>query len=333
MNTAPGRAVKLVHIGRLPARIAVSMVLVLLIYHFADIDLTVLWAGLRDVRPGFLATALCLELVGQSLCSVRWHILMGRCGSQSSLEMVWLTYMKGLFWGVFSPSSLGADISRFMGGRRLLQDSANAATSIWLDRSIGLAALLTMALVFSILSPSATREIEANMPSSIPILFAIMSLAYLAMNLVLYFLNRVGGRFVLGHPSVAWLARENFSIFPVDRRVLQAYVLSLSYQSIEYLLVYTLAVGQCIDISFSFVAVAVAFQALLTLIPISFMSIGLRTPVYLLLFRASANGPPPAGLDNELVLLASLQTLVVMAGGIFGGLLIVLDTGRRRVFR
>ena len=138
-------------------------------------------------RPGSALAALGLILVGAQLSVLRWHWLLRWQGSPLRLGQVWQISYISWFLGSFLPGAAGGDALRALYVHRECPGTrVPALLTILLDRLLGLAALLLLAL-----------GLAAAMPAQVlaqPVLAALVGLAAAGLMAML-----------LSVPLAAWL--------------------------------------------------------------------------------------------------------------------------------
>lgn len=123
--------------------------------------------GIRRAPPTLLAACVAAYWAGQALSARRWQLLLNALahdaepGSSSGASrgeaepISWREcvswYAAGMFWNLWMPTGLGGDAARALLSGRRAGDGARGALSVVLDRALGLASLLLLALAALIL--------------------------------------------------------------------------------------------------------------------------------------------------------------------------------------
>lgn len=134
------------------ARVAAGLVLLGVLFYFKWIDLDVLRNALR--HPATLAFALLICTCATPAAALRWHILLQSQGLHLRLLETTRISFIAAFFGTFLPGGVGGDIVRVVyihqatAGRR-----TSAFLSIFVDRLVGLGALMLCGVVVSLLRP------------------------------------------------------------------------------------------------------------------------------------------------------------------------------------
>lgn len=122
-------------------RVAISVALA--VYILVDVDTGDLASALTSVRPGPLAIAVVIYLVGQGLSAYKWALLGRSVGFDRPLLDYLRFYFIGMFFNLFGLSTLGGDLVRalYLGdGRR----PGLAINSVVFDRMSGLVTLMAL---------------------------------------------------------------------------------------------------------------------------------------------------------------------------------------------
>ena len=288
------------------------------------VDLYEVFDKVRQVPPGYVFGALALYASGQLLCAYRWGGLSALAGNKVSFERVSTVYFSGMFFNMCLPTSIGGDVVRVVGLSRQTGSKTKALASVFMDRNIGLSALLCIGLAASVIS-SACIDVKILGRHPVWPLFALLLPAYLVANTVLF--------------SAAFCAAvtrfsEQFRIGFVGRKVeklhasLQAYkkplgqyafmfLYSFIYQISEITVVCLLARGLGIDVSAWVFFALVPFQALACLLPITFSGVGVREAIFCAVLKGQLGDLPQ--VRSEAMALSLIFFGVVVLASLAGG--------------
>ena len=92
------------------ARIAISVALVFLLTRI--FDLSAVPALFLGVRPAFIALALLLILLSVFVSARKWLVLVRAQDIKAGYGELFASYLTGLFFNNFLPSSIGGDAAR-----------------------------------------------------------------------------------------------------------------------------------------------------------------------------------------------------------------------------
>ncbi|MBI3827905.1 MAG: flippase-like domain-containing protein [Planctomycetes bacterium] len=322
-------------------RLSIGALLVAYLLYEHEVPLGVVAKRIGEVPAWALLAALLLDLGGQTLCSFRWARLSEIAGHPVRMSTAWSIYFSGMFFNTCLPTSIGGDVIRIVGLARHTQSKSRALASVFMDRNVGMAALLTLGLASALLAPSSIQVTISSLsphPIVVPLwpLFLLLALGYVLANMVLFggrlyavvdgwFLRRLPLKF---HGKIEKLHTALQSYRKPLAEYVWAYLLSLVYQASEAALVWVIARGLGVDLPFWVFGAMVLFQAVAGLLPISINNIGVREGI----FCAVLLGQPALYLEgmNEETIKASALALsmaylgVVMVSGLVGGVVYLL---------
>lgn len=122
-------------------------------YILGHVDRASLVRTVADVRPGLVAVALAIYLLGQAVSACKWSLIGRAVGFDAGVLQYVRFYFIGMFFNLFGPSTLGGDLARGLalgaGGRR-----AVAINSVVFDRASGLTLLMALGAVALLVFPT-----------------------------------------------------------------------------------------------------------------------------------------------------------------------------------
>jgi uncharacterized protein (TIRG00374 family) len=134
------------------SRILVSVVLVgYFLYHLAQKEggmaaaLGEILIAFSDASLQWLIPVCLLHLVGYSLISLRWKILLAAQGVKAGWGRLFMFYFMAAFFNTVLPSTIGGDAVRVMETRSLAGSAAKSAMVVIVERLTGLLALMVIA--------------------------------------------------------------------------------------------------------------------------------------------------------------------------------------------
>jgi len=317
-------------------RLAVGTALVVYLLHEHDVPLDQLWQLLANVPSTALLTALVLDLGGQTLSAFRWARLAQLSGQRLSFSAAWSLYFSGMFFNTCLPTNIGGDVIRVVGFSRHTGSKSTALASVFMDRNVGMAALLTLGLASALLSGASVEATFGGVRYALPLwpLFSALLAGYVLVNVFLF--KRAVYRFV--RRVILPRLPERVAV-KVDklRNALNAYrqpvtvyawpfALSLVYQASEAAWVWVLARGLGLELPFWVFGAMVLFQAVAGLLPISINNIGVRDGIFcaVLLGQAHALGRDPERIKAAAFALSLAYLGIIIFSGLTGGLVYLL---------
>lgn len=306
-------------------KVAVTLVLYILVFY--RIDAGTIWARLRTVQAGWVVLGVCVYAGGQWLSAYKWWLLLRPVELAVPYLRMVSFYFIGMFFNLFLPTIVGGDAVKAIVLARETGAPARATMSVFMERNVGLLALLTIATIAAALAPP-VRILGLSMLSLTLLLFA----GFVVANMVIA--NRRAYHFVDYVVALTPLARIRSrasslyeAVVPYRRApgVIAASVgLSFVFQAIVILVVFLNAKALAQDVPVMALAVFVPLISLAGMLPVSVNGLGIREALYLLLFGRV--GVPP----DAAVALALLYFVVTLAASLPGGVMYALQPNPRR---
>jgi glycosyltransferase 2 family protein len=281
-------------------------------------NLSEIFTAVRTANVGLLLLALSLHLLGFTISAYRWRILLRTRGSDSSILFLIESYIVGMFFNNFLPSTIGGDSYRAYDAHRLGQTKSSAVAVVFVDRLLGLVAMMMFALLALF---GANKLIE-----SIPLLSLWVSLGLLGMILFLWLI------FLPPKWLAAFVANMKLPFGNKIKRIIEAFMafqgqgvalvkaLILSILLQANVVIYYYIIAQAMDLPiplFSFFLI-VPLVTVITLLPISVNGIGVRENTYVFLFAAFVV------LRPEAVAFAWIDLGMRALQGVIGGIVYTL---------
>lgn len=293
---------------------------VLIFYYWADLGTTVTLLRSSDLR--YVLFGVLLYCAGQLASAYRWQLLLKPVRLTSTYARLAGTYFIGMFFNIFLPTIVGGDAVKAILLARETGAPGRATVSVFMDRNVGLFALLVVAIVAAWFA----SPIDAYRVS----LFGLTCLAgaaYLAANVALMSPRayRLADRLIALTPLAGVRHRASSlyeALIPYRHHpgtLAGALALSFLHQAVVIGVVFlnARALGQSFPISA--LAVFVPLVALAGMVPFSMNGMGVRDAMYVLLFGQ-------LGASRELALsLALLHLAVTFIASLPGGIVYALQ--------
>ncbi len=279
------------------------------------------WQGLAAIRHASLSwtlatSGLLLALLAYPVCAWRWQTLLHTQGVRmpfpAAHRIVWI----GQFYNAFLPGGIGGDAARLTHACLLAPGQMNGiATATALDRVIGFAVLLALALPASALwnASAADRIVTLNAG-----FWALGGIGAVCL-LVLFFLPEIPAWLParIQTWNVQWSAiRENRPQLGL------AALASMAVWILDFASGWLLALSVGLPLTFTTVSLALIMAYLSTLLPISLGGHGLREST-LLFTVALLTGIPTD--DSRLAAFSLLFLATTLLSSLLGGA--ILATG------
>ena len=272
----------------------------------------------------YVAVALLVYLAAQFVAALRWAILARPLGFDTPFKYISLYYLIGMFFNLFAPSTVGGDVTRVYylasEGSKTREkgwaaSTIPAAVSVFMDRAVGMAALVWLGAIGLALFPA------YSVPPAIRSLTFAVSAALMAGGLLVPWLRRLLPD--NGHPITVKLSyalrayRAQWSVIP--QAILLSFVLHLVQAWMHLLMGRALH----IEVPFSFCIILYPLVGTFAALPVSLNGIGLREGGYLFLLGV-------IGVSSEKgVAFGLLLFLIIAVDSLVGGLLFLLKNGAK----
>jgi uncharacterized protein (TIRG00374 family) len=297
-------------------KVAMTLALYVAIFYY-KIDIHDVWLRLRTAEFGWVALAVVAYVAGQWLSAFKWWLLLRPVKLVVPYLRVVGFYFIGMFFNIFLPTIVGGDAVKAIVLTRETGALARSTMSVFMERNVGLFALLTIATVAAAFAPPVHV-----MPVSLLSLTLLLFAAFIIANLVIT--NRHAYRLVdylIAMTPLARIRSRASSLYDavVPYRgaagVISASVgVSFVFQAVVILVVFLNAKALAHDVPVSALAVFVPLISLAGMLPLSVNGLGIREVLYMLLFGQVG---VPADVAAAMALLYVVVTVTAsLPGGI-----------------
>ena len=305
----------------LAVKIGVS--LALYVYIFKKVDGGALWQKTRTADPTYLLVAIFVYLLVQIVSAYRWYCLLTPLQIKVPFRRIVGLYFLGMFSSLFLPAVIGGDVVKIYYLNKEAGSLTGATTSVFLDRDLGLGALLAIAMVAA--GFGGTRF------NGLPLapVFGLIMIGFALANLALFY-----------RPTYSLLhkALKLFKLKKSDEKVERLFKSFNTYRGHAGLIATATALS--IVIQFGGIAVNAVAGAgvglhtdrgivdylvfipaisLISMIPISINGMGWREAAYIVLFTSAG------GDKSSTAMLALLWLVVLVVTSLPGGLIYVFQ--------
>jgi len=264
-----------------------------------------------------IAAAVALVLADRALMAYRWVVLLCTIdpATRPPLASVMRIFFVSTFVGTFLPASVGGDAVRAYSLTKLNVGGGDAVASVFMDRMLGVASILVMALAGLVLA----RDLASDWMILAGLAFAGTACG---VALLLVFSHRaaeVAATVIAQLPAVAW--RPGQRVLESIRRyaayhhaLLNVLLCSIAVQVLRivqaYFLGRGLGIGSPLSVYFAFIPLIL----LVMLLPITFNGIGTSQAAFVWFFARA--GVPGASAFALSVLFVALGIVGNLPGGI-----------------
>lgn len=259
------------------------------------------FGGLREIgrliagfAPLYVFLVLVLYQLNRGLMTYKWTYLLRRRGMNLSLFRGMKIYCASMIWGMFLPSTVGADAIRALGTSRAGLDSQEVVASIVVERMIGFLSSLLLGLV-SIMILSRFGRFDEQ--------FRIVWLvggASLFAATAAFGVSFSRGAFECLHERILGRLRHNkimermrqlhftYLSYREDKRILTAFFgMTAAEQFMPILETWLIALALGIDTGIVFLAGVVPLALLVSRLPVSVNGIGVFEGIFVLLMSTA----------------------------------------------
>ena len=265
--------------------------LLLLSYLLYRADLPTIWEAFKTANPFWLLFSFLLHIIGFLLTAYRWQLLLAARDSHFSIGSLVQSYIIGVFFNNFLPSTVGGDVFRAYDTAERVGSKTEAMTVVVVERLTGMFALGLFALLALVLGFSHF--------GSIPIIWSAIGALVLGFVLFIAAMNHRVAMIVKNffeHPElikISFLRKvqaklkqiyDALRVYKRNRRVMTiAFVLALLLQVNVILHYYFIsyAMGLPVPVLYFFLIIPVVTVVLM--VPIFINGIGGREASYILL--------------------------------------------------
>jgi uncharacterized protein (TIRG00374 family) len=289
-------APSLARTSRLLPRLIVAAALTAYVLWRSDPRAVLAALARADWRP--IALAVVLVLLDRALMAYRWVVLLCTVDRalRPSLGALLRIFFVSTFVGTFLPASVGGDAVRAFSLAKLNVRGGDAVASVFMDRILGVASLLLMALIGLPLA----RSTAANAPI-LSALAAAGSLCVLTMLLIFSRRTaRVAAELVsrlpvakardIGHRLLESIRK--YSAYP--RQLVNVLVCSMAVQGLRIVQAYCLGRGLGIDAPLTIYIAFIPLILLVMLLPVTVNGIGTSQAAFVWFFSRAGVDPATA---------------------------------------
>jgi hypothetical protein len=307
-------------------KLAITAVLYVAVFY--TIDVAKIWTRLQTAHLEWVALGVAAYAGGQWLSAWRWWLLLRPVSLAVPYLRMVAFYFIGMFFNIFLPTIVGGDAVKAILLSRETGAPARATMSVFMERNVGLFALLAIATAAAFVAPPVDVR-GFNLLQLTLLVFA----GFIAANIVLA--NRPAYRLVdylVAMTPLAGIRSRAASLYEAivpyrEARwrgvVLAATAQSFLFQAVVILVVFLNANALGIRVPVAALAVFVPLISLAGMLPISVNGLGIREALYLLLFGRL--GVPA----DAAVSMALLYFAVTLAASLPGGIVYALQRGPR----
>lgn len=293
-------------------------------------ELEKIWIYIEQADYVLLLFAFVMFYLGYYFSGIRLQSILGAIGVQATKRYLVRSFTIAMLFNNLLPSTVGGDAYRMYDVWRLCQDKSKAFSSVFLDRFLGLFALVTLAVLALFLVPSVNHHI--------PGIYWYIGLLWLAMFVVLFGIFNHGSKLVdwaldLSLPLIGFVQRflrkiVNSITLLRGRTDVQLKTLVLSFliqlnMILHFILV---AIALKVDIPWQSLFLIMPIANIVLLLPISINGVGVREAIFVFMFGIFG------GSAESAIAFAWVGLAMVLLQGVVGGVVFLARRSETRQY-
>ena len=298
-------------------KLCISIGILWYVFSRPDISPREIAEHIKNIELSRLLIAIGLYIVIVFIACLRWQeLLKGQDIYLSFFKTLELNFI-GLFFNTFMPSLTGGDVVKAYYVSKHTAQRLEAATTVLIDRVVGMLALLTIGAAASLYAISDTQIRKPAI--SIVVLFLIITI----LGIVL-FNKRFMKKFSFNVKGERWQKivvslKRVYSAFYIYRSkkilLVKVFLMSIVMQLMFVLMNYQIALGLGLNVSMKYFFLFIPIISVISAIPITFAGWGLGESMYKYFFGLVTGA---CGLAVTMSIIVRLITLILnLFGGIF----------------
>ncbi len=237
---------------------------------FRKLDFNVVIIELRQIDLTMFLISCFFYLSTMLFSTKRWSYFVK---TKMSFKELFQLYMIGTFFNLFMPGTVGGDIVKAYYLYKEDKQKTNPLVSVFMERYMGLCALITIAFIGFVLGYDYIRN------SLVEKMFYLISLLFVVGSLfVIYFPYE---RFYKKLERARGSIRKYIFNTPV---FVKTFILSLFVQGFGVIVVYLLGIGMSINLELKYYLIFVPIITVISMVPISLSGLGIREYGFMYIF-------------------------------------------------
>lgn len=286
--------------SRLRFFIKAGVTLIALILVFRTVDFAVIFRRMATIDGVLLLAAGVVQVLSTALAAYRWSLIMRLLKLKEKYRFYVKSYFKGSFFNQIMPSNIGGDAVRVLDLRATGMTLKDAAIGIFVDRLLGLIAILFLALFSGIL-------LKERLPESLSVLVHLMGAGAVIVLLAVSLLHKWPAlQRYRPTREIAGISRDFYRVFRNTRGFLYQFFISIVVHVCAILSVYLISVGLGLEIDVMIFFTLMPLVTLFMAVPVSLAGWGIRESAMVGLFFL-------VGMEKEAILTVSLLYGVLVA--------------------
>jgi uncharacterized protein (TIRG00374 family) len=293
----------------------------LIIYLLSQTEYTAIYYSLISASPIYLFLALLTLFLGKILSGYRWQILLIAQDIKIPLRTLIGSLFVGQFFNSFLPTTIGGDAIRAYDTAVESKESAKAVTSVFMDRFIGVLALVTLAVIAVPIAMIMGEDVSYYYVS-------VLIVGLLCLVGMVVVLNNSLVKIIAEYLQKLNLSRIADQVKKIYRSIQEmkgdaatlwtAFGISLLLQINVVVFHYLISLSLDLDVSIIYFFIIVPVALTILIVPFSINGIGLREGVFVFLL---------AGIGvaaSEAIAFSLISFILVLTQAVIGGIIFAL---------
>lgn len=291
---------------------------VLMYWILRDSNLGEIFMAMESANTPMLVLAFSLTFVGPYVSAHRWRVLLKAQSVDATISFLIKSCLVGVFFNNFLPSTIGGDAVRAYDSWRVGKSKVGAVVVIFLDRLLGIVALMLFALGALVLSKDLTANLafpQVWMLVGLGGVLLVVFIIFMPPQQLFAFIPRIKMPFLRRLHSILDTVSHALLAFQ-DRKdmLVRALGLSLILQANVVIHYYLIAKALDFPVPLHNFFLIIPLAIVVMMIPVSINAIGIRENAFVFLFATF-------GVSTaEAIALAWLAYGFVILQGLIGGM-------------
>ncbi|UCD42209.1 MAG: flippase-like domain-containing protein [Chloroflexota bacterium] len=295
--------------------------LALIAYLLSQTEFSAIFASLISADPRYLLLAMLTLFLGKLISGYRWQILLLAQDIKIPLKTLIASLFVGQFFNSFLPTTIGGDAIRAYDTAIESEESAKAVTTVFMDRFVGVLALVTLAVLAVPIAMLVGEDVSFYfIPVLIVFLLCVVGLVVVLNNsLVRIFANFLLKMRLSRIANLVMKIYQSIQEMKGDATALWlAFGISILLQINVVIFHYLIALSIDLDFSIIYFFILVPIVLTVLIVPFSINGIGLREGAFVFLL---------AGIGvtaYDAIAFSLLSFFLVLTQAVIGGIIFAL---------
>lgn len=295
--------------------------LALIAYLLSQTEFSAIFASLISADPRYLLLAMLTLFLGKLISGYRWQILLLAQDIKIPLKTLIASLFVGQFFNSFLPTTIGGDAIRAYDTAIESEESAKAVTTVFMDRFVGVLALVTLAVLAVPIAMLVGEDVSFYfIPVLIVFLLCVVGLVLVLNNsLVRIFANFLLKMRLSRIANLVMKIYQSIQEMKGDATALWlAFGISILLQINVVIFHYLIALSIDLEASIIYFFIVVPIVLTVLIVPFSINGIGLREGVFVFLL---------AGIGvtaSDAIAFSLLSFFLVLTQAVIGGIIFAI---------